>query len=254
MWVLLLPLGLGAALAARGRGDPSLGCGLCHSPHRARAQANATLGATVTLGCPAAGVPLGRLRAERWYFWGDTAGDAVTVCSQNRGHPRCQPPYGDRAALVSPPGPPENPRPPETPRGLLLRGLRDGDAGTYSCLLLGDDDCACGEVTLRLGEVTLRGALWEATRVLMLLSVLAATAGLALGVSVAAGTARRVRARVAGVTLLLAGLLALLALAVYTVGTLSLLGPARPAWRFSWSYILGWVAVVLTSSAELSLA
>ncbi|XP_064899230.1 lens fiber membrane intrinsic protein-like isoform X4 [Columba livia] len=94
-------------------------------------------------------------------------------------------------------------------------------------------------------------ALWEATRVLMLLSVLAATAGLALGVSVAAGTARRVRARVAGVTLLLAGLLALLALAVYTVGTLSLLGPARPAWRFSWSYILGWVAVVLTSSAGL---
>ncbi|KAK2514586.1 hypothetical protein Q9966_015669 [Columba livia] len=92
-------------------------------------------------------------------------------------------------------------------------------------------------------------ALWEATRVLMLLSVLAATAGLALGVSVAAGTARRARARVAGVTLLLAGLLALLALAVYTVGTLSLLGPARPAWRFSWSYILGWVAVVLTSSA-----
>lgn len=140
-----------------GRGDPSLGCGLCHSPHRARAQANATLGATVTLGCPAAGVPLGRLLAERWYFWGDTAGDAVTVCSQNRGHPRCHPPYGDRAALVSPPGTPETPGPPETPRGLLLRGLRDGDAGTYSCLLLGDDDCACGEVTLRLGEVTLRG-------------------------------------------------------------------------------------------------
>ncbi|OPJ71580.1 hypothetical protein AV530_008781 [Patagioenas fasciata monilis] len=132
------------------RGDPSLGCWLCHSPHRALAQANATLGATVTLGCPAAGVPLGRLRAEHWYFWGDTAGDAVTVCSQNR----CHPPYEDRAALVSPPG---TPGPPETPRGLLLRGLRDGDAGTYSCLLLGDDDCACGEVTLRLGEVTLRG-------------------------------------------------------------------------------------------------
>ncbi|XP_065510048.1 uncharacterized protein LOC136000206 isoform X2 [Caloenas nicobarica] len=148
MWVLLLPLGLGAALAPPGRADPSVGCGLCHSPHRARAQANATLGATVTLGCPVAGVPLGRLLAERWHFWGDTAGDAVTVCSQSRGHPRCHPRYGDRAALVSPPDPPG---PPGPPRGLLLRGLRDGDAGTYSCLLLGEDECACGEVTLRLG-------------------------------------------------------------------------------------------------------
>ncbi|XP_014817245.1 PREDICTED: nectin-4, partial [Calidris pugnax] len=44
-------------------------------------------------------------------------------------------------------------------------------------------------------------------------------------------------------------LLALLGLALYTAGTLSLLGPARAAWRFSWSYILGWVGVVLTSSA-----
>ncbi|XP_029882475.1 lens fiber membrane intrinsic protein-like isoform X1 [Aquila chrysaetos chrysaetos] len=94
-------------------------------------------------------------------------------------------------------------------------------------------------------------ALWEATRVLMLLSVLTATAGLALGLSIVASAARRARARMAGVTLLLAGLLALLGLGVYTAGTLSLLGPARTAWRFSWSYILGWVAVVLISSAGL---
>ncbi|KAM9251844.1 lens fiber membrane intrinsic protein-like [Cariama cristata] len=94
-------------------------------------------------------------------------------------------------------------------------------------------------------------ALWEATRVLMVLSVLTATAGLALGFSVAASAARRARARVAGVTLLLAGLLALLGLAVYTAGTVNLLGPAHTAWRFSWSYILGWVAAVLTGSAGL---
>ncbi|XP_055553125.1 lens fiber membrane intrinsic protein-like [Falco biarmicus] len=85
----------------------------------------------------------------------------------------------------------------------------------------------------------------------MLLSVLAAAAGLALGLSVVASGARRARARGAGVTLLLAGLLALLGLAVYTAGTLSLLGPTRATWRFSWSYILGWVAVVLTGSAGL---
>lgn len=150
-------------------------------------------------------------------------------------------------------------------------------------------------------------ALWEATRVLMLLSVLTATAGLALGLSIVASAARRARARMAGVTLLLAGtwgwdggaglghtelrdcpqgshccielcpvsacpaggsqaglaraadpsplpagLLALLGLGVYTAGTLSLLGPARTAWRFSWSYILGWVAVVLIGSAGSS--
>ncbi|XP_055648128.1 lens fiber membrane intrinsic protein [Falco peregrinus] len=74
----------------------------------------------------------------------------------------------------------------------------------------------------------------------MLLSVLTAAAGLALGLSVVASGARRARARGAGVTLLLAGLLALLGLAVYTAGTLSLLGPTRATWRFSWSYILGW--------------
>ncbi|KAM6226098.1 lens fiber membrane intrinsic protein-like [Porphyrio hochstetteri] len=92
-------------------------------------------------------------------------------------------------------------------------------------------------------------ALWEATRVLMVLSVLTAAAGLALGVSIMASAARRARARLAGGTLLLAGLLALLGLSVYTAGTLSLLGTGHTAWRFSWSYILGWIAVVLTSSA-----
>ncbi|KAM8986253.1 lens fiber membrane intrinsic protein-like [Ara ararauna] len=92
---------------------------------------------------------------------------------------------------------------------------------------------------------------WEATRVLMLLSVLMATAGLAMGLCAAVGSAWRVRVRAAGATLLLAGLLALLGLGLYTAGTPSLLGPARAAWHFSWSYILGWVAAALISSAGL---
>ncbi|KAM6038024.1 uncharacterized protein LJ206_000213 isoform 1-T1 [Theristicus caerulescens] len=209
MWVLLLlllPLGLGSALLppgpsalspscgpaepAPGHGDPSEGCRVCHSPHRGQAQANGTLGASVTLGCPAAGVPLGGLLAVHWRFWGGPAGAGATVCSQRRDRLCCGPLYRDRATLRAPSG---------TPGVLVLRRLRDEDAGTYTCLLLGEDDCACGEVTLLLGG----------------------------------------------------GLLALLGLAVYTAGTLSLLGPARTAWRFSWSYILGWVAVVLTSSAGL---
>ncbi|XP_074422846.1 uncharacterized protein LOC141734679 [Larus michahellis] len=160
MWALLLPLGLGSALLpprgspalaprgvpaepAAGRGDNSGGCDLCHSPHRGRAQANGTLGASVTLGCPVAGAPLGQLRAVHWHFWGDPEGVGAAVCSQSHGPPRCGPPYGDRATLLGPPGPP----------GvlLLLRRLREEDAGTYSCLLLGEGDCACGDVTLRLG-------------------------------------------------------------------------------------------------------
>ncbi|XP_064032093.1 lens fiber membrane intrinsic protein-like [Pogoniulus pusillus] len=117
-----------------------------------------------------------------------------------------------------------------------------------------------GTASLGLWHVCLGGqchphpgtpALWEATRVLLLLSLLAAVAGLALGISILLGGARRLRARMAGATLLLAGLLALMGLAVYTAGTLSLLGPAQPAWRFSWSYILGWVSVILTTSAGL---
>ncbi|KAM9368352.1 lens fiber membrane intrinsic protein-like [Phaethornis superciliosus] len=93
--------------------------------------------------------------------------------------------------------------------------------------------------------------LWEAARVLLLLSVLAAAAGMALGLSVVATAAQRVRARAAGVTLLLAALLALLGLVLLTAGTLSPPSPARPPWNFSWSYILGWTGLVLLGSAGL---
>ncbi|XP_067169266.1 lens fiber membrane intrinsic protein-like [Apteryx mantelli] len=94
-------------------------------------------------------------------------------------------------------------------------------------------------------------ALWDATRVLMLLSVLCTAAGVALGLSAAASSAPRLRLRVAGATLLVAGFLALLGLAVYTAVTGSVFGKLHAEWRFSWSYILGWIAVVLVVSAGL---
>ncbi|XP_053906605.1 lens fiber membrane intrinsic protein-like [Cuculus canorus] len=93
--------------------------------------------------------------------------------------------------------------------------------------------------------------LWEASRALLLLSVLSAAVGLGLGGSVVLTHRWRGRARAAGVALLLAGLLALLGLGLYTGSALSLLARERTPWRFSWSYILGWVAVVLTSFAGL---
>ncbi|XP_068778232.1 lens fiber membrane intrinsic protein-like [Struthio camelus] len=94
-------------------------------------------------------------------------------------------------------------------------------------------------------------ALWDATRVLMLLSILSTTAGIALGLSAAASSAPRLRIRVAGATLLMAGFLALLGLAMFTAATVSVFGKNHADWRFSWSYILGWIAVVLVVSAGL---
>lgn len=38
----------------------------------------------------------------------------------------------------------------------------------------------------------------------------------------------------------------LLAMAVYTGVTVNYYGKRYGSWRFSWSYIMGWVAVVLT--------
>ncbi|XP_010726236.1 lens fiber membrane intrinsic protein [Meleagris gallopavo] len=87
--------------------------------------------------------------------------------------------------------------------------------------------------------------LWDATRALMLLASLAAAVGFAVGLSATGGAAWRARARTAGITMLLGGVLALLGLAVCTAGA------RGTTWRFSWSYILGWVGVVLIGSAGL---
>lgn len=43
-----------------------------------------------------------------------------------------------------------------------------------------------------------------------------------------------------------AGFFVLLAMAVYTGVTVNYYGKRYGSWRFSWSYIMGWVAVVLT--------
>uniref|UniRef100_A0A669QRI3 Lens fiber membrane intrinsic protein n=1 Tax=Phasianus colchicus TaxID=9054 RepID=A0A669QRI3_PHACC len=87
--------------------------------------------------------------------------------------------------------------------------------------------------------------IWDATRALMLLALLAAAVGFAVGLSATGGAAWRARARTAGITMLLGGVLALLGLAMCTAGA------RGTAWRFSWSYILGWVGVILIGSAGL---
>lgn len=52
---------------------------------------------------------------------------------------------------------------------------------------------------------------------------------------------------------LLAGFLALLALAIYTGVTVTFFGKRFLDWRFSWSYIIGWVAIILAFAAGIYL-
>lgn len=51
---------------------------------------------------------------------------------------------------------------------------------------------------------------------------------------------------------LFAGFLALLALAIYTGVTVTFFGKRFLDWRFSWSYIIGWVAIILAFAAGTS--
>lgn len=51
---------------------------------------------------------------------------------------------------------------------------------------------------------------------------------------------------------LFSGFLALLALAIYTGVTVTFFGKRFLDWRFSWSYIIGWVAIILAFAAGLN--
>ncbi|XP_016330017.1 lens fiber membrane intrinsic protein-like [Sinocyclocheilus anshuiensis] len=95
---------------------------------------------------------------------------------------------------------------------------------------------------------TLTVAFWDATRAFMLLSVLGCFAGVLLGVTASKRPWSR-RVRTGGIALLLSGFLALLALAIYTGMTVNFFGKRYIDWRFSWSYILGWIGIILAFAA-----
>uniref|UniRef100_A0A8C9WRS2 Lens fiber membrane intrinsic protein-like n=1 Tax=Scleropages formosus TaxID=113540 RepID=A0A8C9WRS2_SCLFO len=95
---------------------------------------------------------------------------------------------------------------------------------------------------------TITVAFWDATRAFMLLSILSCFTGVVLGLSTFAnGTSRRVRS--AGIALTVSAFLALLAVAIYTGVTVNFFGKKYLDWRFSWSYILAWVAIILAFAA-----
>ncbi|XP_025705607.1 lens fiber membrane intrinsic protein [Callorhinus ursinus] len=97
-------------------------------------------------------------------------------------------------------------------------------------------------------------AYWNATRAFMILSSLCATSGIIMGILAFAQQptfTRLSRPFSAGIMFFASTFFVLLALAIYTGVTLSFLGRRFGDWRFSWSYILGWVALLMTFFAGI---
>ncbi|XP_077446898.1 lens fiber membrane intrinsic protein-like [Stigmatopora argus] len=92
-------------------------------------------------------------------------------------------------------------------------------------------------------------AYWTATKAFMILSGAACLAGVVAGTASFArfsSFGRFNRSFAAGILFFVSTLFALLAMGVYTAATLNFLGRRFGDWRFSWSYILGWVATLMT--------
>ncbi|XP_066495017.1 lens fiber membrane intrinsic protein-like [Tiliqua scincoides] len=97
-------------------------------------------------------------------------------------------------------------------------------------------------------------AYWNATRAFMILSALSCFAGIITGILSFAqfSTFQRFnRPFAAGILFFASTLFVLLAMAIYTGVTVSFLGKRFGDWRFSWSYILAWVALLLTFFAGI---
>ncbi|KAM6154007.1 lens fiber membrane intrinsic protein isoform 1-T1 [Erethizon dorsatum] len=95
---------------------------------------------------------------------------------------------------------------------------------------------------------------WNATRAFMILSALCATSGIIMGIlafTQQSTLTRLSRPFSAGIIFFASTLFVLLALAIYTGVTVSFLGRRFGDWRFSWSYILGWVALLMTFFAGI---
>ncbi|KAM8927306.1 lens fiber membrane intrinsic protein-like isoform 1-T1 [Pelodytes ibericus] len=95
---------------------------------------------------------------------------------------------------------------------------------------------------------------WNATRAFMILSTLSCFAGIIAGILSFAHfpTFQRFnRSFAAGIMFFISTLFVLLAMAIYTGVTVNFLGKRFGDWRFSWSYILGWVALLMTFFAGI---
>uniref|UniRef100_A0A3B3XM70 Lens intrinsic membrane protein 2.3 n=1 Tax=Poecilia mexicana TaxID=48701 RepID=A0A3B3XM70_9TELE len=92
-------------------------------------------------------------------------------------------------------------------------------------------------------------AYWDATRAFMILSLLACFIGIVIGIMAFIHYSSFDgfdKTFAAGILFFISCFFVLLAMAVYTGVTVNYYGKRYGSWRFSWSYIMGWVAVVLT--------
>uniref|UniRef100_A0A3B5KCW8 Lens fiber membrane intrinsic protein n=1 Tax=Takifugu rubripes TaxID=31033 RepID=A0A3B5KCW8_TAKRU len=97
-------------------------------------------------------------------------------------------------------------------------------------------------------------AYWNATRAFMILSAMSCFAGIITGImSFAHFSAfeRFNRSYAAGIMFFISTFFVLLGMAIYTGVTIHFLGRRFGDWRFSWSYILGWVAMLMTFFAGI---
>ncbi|XP_061530578.1 lens intrinsic membrane protein 2.5 isoform X1 [Phycodurus eques] len=105
--------------------------------------------------------------------------------------------------------------------------------------------CMSGKCHMQTDSI----AYWNATRAFMILSAMSCFAGIIAGIlSFAHFSAfeRFNRSFAAGIMFFVSTLFVLLAMAIYTGVTVNFLGKRFGDWRFSWSYILGWVALLMT--------
>ncbi|KAG1970493.1 lens intrinsic membrane protein 2.1 [Pimephales promelas] len=92
-------------------------------------------------------------------------------------------------------------------------------------------------------------AYWDATRAFMILSLLACFFGIIIGIMAFihySSFDRFDKSFAAGILFFISCFFVFLAMAVYTGVTINYYGKRYGNWRFSWSYIIGWVSVVLT--------
>uniref|UniRef100_A0A8C6SWR9 Lens fiber membrane intrinsic protein n=1 Tax=Neogobius melanostomus TaxID=47308 RepID=A0A8C6SWR9_9GOBI len=105
--------------------------------------------------------------------------------------------------------------------------------------------CMSGKCYMQTDSI----AYWNATRAFMILSAMSCFAGIIAGIlSFAHFSAfeRFNRSFAAGIMFFVSTLFVLLAMAIYTGVTVNFLGKRFGDWRFSWSYILGWVSLLMT--------
>nr|XP_046153586.1 lens fiber membrane intrinsic protein-like [Oncorhynchus gorbuscha] len=88
----------------------------------------------------------------------------------------------------------------------------------------------------------------DATRALMILSLLTCFIGIIIGIMAFIHSSffnRFDKTFAAGILFFISCFFVLLAMAVYTGVTINYYGKRYGNWRFSWSFIIGWVSVVL---------